>query len=146
MKTDWHKRFFDLAFHFSRWSKDSTQVGAVAVNSEKRLLSMGYNGIPSGCDDNLETRKERPTKYFYTEHAERNLIYNAAREGVNLKGSTLYCTMFPCADCARGIIQTGIKEVVAPKPNLELEKWGEHFKVTLELFKEAGVNYIEYSP
>jgi dCMP deaminase len=145
MKTDWQRRFFNLALHIASWSKDTTQVGAVIVDMNKRILSTGYNGMPSRCDDTLPHRLERPSKYYYMEHAERNAIYTAGRNGVPLLAGVMYCTMFPCADCARAIIQAGITEVVAPKPDLELEKWGEHFKVALELFKESNVivRYIE---
>ena len=127
-KTNWHKRFYDLALHIASWSKDrSTKVGAVIVDCDKRILATGYNGFPSGCDDTKEERHQRPAKYMYTEHGERNAIYNAVKSGVRLQGATLYCTMFPCADCTRAIIQSGIKTIITPVPNMELAAWKEHF-------------------
>jgi dCMP deaminase len=122
------------------WSKDTnTKVGAVIVDTDNIVLSMGYNGFPRGCDDTKEDRYEKPIKYLYTEHAERNALYHAARHGVSLKGCTLYVTLFCCADCARGIIQSGITKVVAPKPDVEHVKWGEHFKAAIDMLNEANV-------
>jgi len=142
---NWNKNFMDLAFHVSQWSKDrSTKVGAVIVDDKKTVISMGYNGFPRGCDDDKEERHERPMKYLYTEHAEKNAIYNAARNGNSLDGKTLYVTtLFPCVDCAKAIIQSGIKKVVATKPDFDHERWGESFKVSLELFRETDV-IVEY--
>lgn len=100
---------------------------------------MGYNGIPRGCDDGVESRYDRPTKYLYTEHAERNAIYHAARHGVSLKDCRIYVTLFPCADCARAIIQSGITKIIAPEPDTTHEVWGEHFKAAIEMMKEAKI-------
>ena len=136
---DWDKTFLNLAHDIAKWSKDkSTKVGAVIVE-DKRIISVGYNGFPRGSNDDLEERHERPLKYKWSEHSERNAIYNAAANGHALTGTTLYCTMFPCTDCARGIIQSGIIRVVSIEPDLELPIWGEHFKVSLEMFSECGV-------
>ena len=142
---DWNKRFIELSKHIATWSKDiNTVTGAVIADKDHRIVSVGYNGFPSGCDDSCKERYERPLKYMYTEHAERNAIYNAARIGVSTKDCTLYVMWFPCADCARAIIQSGITKLVCKEPDLELPKWGEHFKIALEMLKEAKVeiNYI----
>lgn len=141
----WNKRFFDLALHASQWSKDnSTKVGAVIINDKKRILSTGYNGFPTGVDDDVEERHQRPKKYFFAEHAERNAIYNSARAGVSLEGSTMYVTMFPCADCARAIIQSGISKLFTPIPDKNREDWKESFQMSLEMLNESGVevNYF----
>jgi dCMP deaminase len=103
---------------------------------------MGYNGFPRGCDDSVASRYERPDKYLYTEHAERNAIYHAARHGVTLKGCSMYVTLFPCADCARGIIQAGIKKLYSPTPDVDHERWGIHFKTSLVMLEEANVEVI----
>ena len=77
-----------------------------------KIVSTGYNSFPRGIDDNVAERQERPEKYFWFEHAERNAIYNAARIGVSTKGCTMFLTCdIPCADCARGIINAGIIKV-----------------------------------
>lgn len=139
----WDKKFIKLSKHVSVWSKDKNKkVGAVIVDSDNIVLSMGYNGIPRGCDDTDESRYERPTKYLFTEHAERNAIYHAARHGVSLKECKMYVTLFPCADCARAMIQSGITKLVAPEPNLNHEVWGEHFKAAIQMMKEANVEVI----
>lgn len=142
---NWDKKFIGLSRHISEWSKDTNRkVGAVIVDVDNVVLSMGYNGIPRGCDDKVEARYERPAKYLYTEHAERNAIYHAARHGVSLKDCRMYVTLFPCADCARAMIQSGIKQLIAPQPDLEHEIWGEHFKVAIQMMEEAKVEIILY--
>jgi len=142
---NWDKRFYNLAEYISNWSKDrSVGVCAIIVNKDHRIVSIGYNGFPSGCDDNKIGRHIRPAKYLYTEHGERNAIYNAAKLGVSLNGCAMYIyPLFPCADCARAIIQSGIDRIVSTRPDLENKNWGEHFKVALELFKETKVK-IKY--
>lgn len=141
----WDRRFFDLAKHVSSWSKDkSTKTGAVIVK-DRQVLSLGYNGFPRGVNDDIEERHDRPAKYAFTEHGERNAIYNAISNGIPLKGSTIYSTFFPCIDCCRAIIQTGIVEVVTPNPVNASDVWKESFKLSLELFNEVGIN-IKYIP
>ncbi|MFW5847515.1 MAG: deoxycytidylate deaminase [bacterium] len=143
---DWDKRFIELSEFVSSWSKDkSIGICAIIATKEHRVVSMGYNGFPSGADDSIEERYERPTKYLYTEHAERNAIYSAARQGISLNGCTIYHKWFPCADCARAIIQSGIDTVVCEEPDLTTPKWGEHFKAALEMFKECGITIRYYN-
>jgi dCMP deaminase len=140
---NWDKKFIKLSKHISEWSKDKNKkVGAVIVDNDNIVLSMGYNGIPRGCDDSDECRYERPTKYLFTEHAERNAIYHAARHGVSLKNCKMYVTLFPCADCARAMIQSGITKIIAPEPNLEHEVWGTHFKAAIQMMEEANIQII----
>jgi len=140
----WDKKWKEILDQVKTWSKDkSTQVSAVIIDEESNTpITFGYNGFPRGCNDDVESRHRRPQKYLWTEHSERNAIYNAAREGKSLKGKTLYVSMFPCADCARAIIQSGLKKVVTPEPNLSLENWGESFEVSLEMMKEVGIEII----
>jgi dCMP deaminase len=111
--TGWDNRWLELCNLISTWSKDrSTKFGCVIVNSRQSVLSLGWNGFPRDINDKIESRHERPTKYLWTEHAERNAIYNAASTGNILLGSTLYVNGIPCADCARAIIQSGIVKVI----------------------------------
>ena len=111
----WDEYFMGVAMLSSYRSKDpNTQVGACIVNDKNRIMSMGYNGFPSGCSDD-EFPWERDgdaydTKYPYVCHAELNAILNC--RGANLEGSRLYVALFPCNECAKAIIQSGIKEVV----------------------------------
>ena len=139
----WDVRFLRLALEVSTWSKDrSTQVGAVIVGEDRSPGPYGYNGFPRFIDDEKEERHSRPSKYDWTEHAERNAIYNAARMGVALKGSTIYVTHVPCADCARAIIQVGITRVVTIASCMEggfSERWSEAAEITREMLAEANI-------
>ena len=143
---NWDKRFLELALHISKWSKDtSTKVGAVIANDEHRALSIGYKGFPSGVNDSVEWRYERPQKYKYTEHAERNAVYSAARNGININGATIYLHWYPCVDCARAIIQAGIKTLIGRKPDWDDKTWGADFKIAKELFEESGVKVVFFN-
>lgn len=111
----WDEYFMGIALLSAERSKDpGTQVGACIVDADHKILSMGYNGMPCGCHDKFMpwARDGAPfdTKYMYVCHAELNAILNYA--GVSLKGATIYTTLFPCNECAKAVIQAGIKEVV----------------------------------
>jgi dCMP deaminase len=128
--------------HAREFSKDeSTKVAAMIIGREgHEIRSSGYNGMPRGCRDDVPARQERPEKYFWYEHAERNAIYNAARVGTQLSGSLLLVTMYPCMDCARAIVQAGIEEVVTFNPSTEFTaRWGSHLEKTKELLDECGI-------
>ncbi|TSA39543.1 CMP deaminase [archaeon] len=163
----WDQRFLELARVVAGWSKDrSTQVGCVIVSATGNVLSTGFNGFPRGCYDSaadvleglshrrpgdlspmerdrlrlrVEARHERPTKYAWTEHAERNAIYNAARNGTRLEGATVYVPWFPCTDCMRAIIQSGIAVLVCASPNFADPRWGNDFQLSVEMAAEAGL-------
>lgn len=132
--------YLAVAKQMAQLSKDrSTKVGAVIVDRDRIPRSMGYNGFPRGIDDTIEERHDRPAKYLWTEHAERNAIYNFARP--YFKGTVLYSTHPPCADCARAIVQVGISEVrvVGTLDN----RWNESTQVAALMFEEAGIIYRE---
>ena len=138
----WDERFMLLAHEIAGWSKErGRRVGAVIVGPDKEIRATGFNGFPRGVDDDVESRhaKETGAKYLWSSHAERNAIYNAARIGVALKGCTLYVPWFPCIGCAQAIIQCGIVELVAYKPDMTEEKWAAEFKIVLQMLSEAGV-------
>lgn len=141
MSTQWDQRFLNLAEHIATWSKDrSRQVCAVIVNDDNRLVSLGYNGFPSGIDDNVEERHERPAKYDWTVHGEENAIANAARVGVSTMNCTMYVNLFPCARCSGIIINSGIKRVVCNKaPNFNDSKYGNEFRVSVKKLREANI-------
>jgi dCMP deaminase len=145
---EWTEYFLNIAEQVKQKSKDqSTQIGAVIVGEDKEVLSTGYNSFPRGLDDSLPERQERPEKYFWMEHAERNAIYNAARIGVSLKNSTIYLTSgLPCMDCARGIVNSGIKTVYCKQicTTKNKDKWDESQKKSLELLGECDVDVIYY--
>ena len=138
--TKWDKRYLDLTYAVSKWSRDpSTQIGAVAVGSKGQVLSQGYNGFPRGIKDSRDRYEDRETKYKLIVHAEQNLIYNATYNGVSLDGSTLYVTGLPvCSECAKGVIQVGIKRVVMPHLD-DMKTWKESWDLTVCMFREAGV-------
>ncbi len=127
------------AVRASKASTDrSTQVGCVFVSNSGEIVASGANTFPRGVIS-TEERHQRPEKYLWTEHAERNAIYAAARKGVCLEGTRVYLPWFPCMDCARALVQVGVIEVIGVKPDLTDPKWGEDFKRAESLFREAGV-------
>lgn len=143
--SDWDSRFLGLARHVSSWSKDqSTKTGSVIVGPDKEIRSVGFNGFPRGCNDDVAERHDRSAKYSFTEHAERNAIYNAARLGVPLKGCTIYMVWYPCADCARAIIQAGITRMVCMPSEHARDKTsdGWAFESATAMLNEAGVEIV----
>lgn len=111
---DWETYFMGLALLSSQRSKDpNTQVGACIVSEDNKILSMGYNGFPNGCsDDEFPWEREGEeinSKYMYVCHSELNAILNSK---CDLKGATIYVTLFPCNECTKAIIQSGIKKVI----------------------------------
>lgn len=134
----WSDRFLALAEHIAEWSQDpSTKVGAVIVDSQKRVVSMGYNGFPRGIKDLPERYKNRETKHLFVCHAERNAIDNAPR---SVEGCTIYVPLLPCNECAKSIIQSGIKKVVTYQPTRE-DKF--NWDITRLMFQEAGISLYE---
>lgn len=136
----WHQRFYKLALEISSWSKDSTKVGAVIVTPQKRVVSTGYNGEPYGASDS-PSREAPALKYLYREHAERNAIYNAAAIGVSIFGASLYSTKFPCADCARAIVQAGLARVVCPAPTPS-KTWAKSQQAAKTILQECSVEIL----
>ena len=147
--------FMNMARLIAMRSKDpNSQVGAVIVANDDRILSLGYNGFPNSCsDDEFPWERDIPniedpdelfldTKYAYVVHAELNAILNY-RGGRSLEGSKLYVTMFPCNECAKSIIQSGIKYVI-----YEIDKYPDQpsKKATLKMFDAAGVKITQYTP
>ena len=123
----WDKRLFNLAKHVAEWSSDpGTKVGSVIAGPGNDVRALGYNGLPRDIEDTAGFF-ERPLKYLWIEHAERNAIYAAARVGLALPGCRMYVSWFPCADCARAIVQVGLKEVICAEPDWSDRVWGEQF-------------------
>ena len=144
---NWDEYFINIAEQVKLKSKDNkTKIGVVIVGKDNEIVSTGYNSFPRGINDTIDERQERPEKYYWFEHAERNAIYNAARIGVSTKGTTMYLTCgIPCADCCRGIINAGITKIVCEvgEAGAKGPKWEESGKRSLEMFTEADV-IIEY--
>lgn len=143
----WNIRFLELAEHFSKWSKDpSTRIGAVAVSEDKQILSNGWNGFPRGIEDSDERLNDRETKYKYVVHAEKNLIYNATHNGVSLRGASLYVFGLPCcAECAKAVIQVGIKKICCGFDGEYKDNWKESVEFAESLFKEVKIDFTYYS-
>lgn len=140
----WDEYFMSIAILSSFRSKDtSTKVGACIVSKEHKVLSLGYNGMPIGIDDEKiswkrEAEDELDTKYPYVCHAELNAILNT--ENV-LKGATLYVTLFPCNECAKAVIQSGIKKVIF----LDDKYHNKTYSIaSRKLFEMAGIETQQY--
>lgn len=140
----WDEYFMGVALLAAKRSKDpNTQVGACIVDSNNVILTTGYNGFPQGCsdDDFPWDREGEITKYPFVVHAELNAILNAS--GKSLRGSRIYVALFPCNECAKAIIQTGISEVVylsdkyADTPGTKASKM---------MLRAAGVTLTQFTP
>jgi dCMP deaminase len=146
MQKTWDEYYLEMAALVASRSEDeSTKCGSVIVGLSNQVISTGYNGFPRGVT-NLPERNERPIKYKYFEHAERNAIYNAARSGVSTLGSVIYMTGYPCCDCARAIIQAGITAIILPgaRKNAEfVARWKDNLEVAIPMLREAGVKIID---
>lgn len=144
---NWVSYYKQLANTVKLKSKDKyTQIGAVIVGKDGEIVSTGYNSFPRGLDDGLNYRQERPEKYYWFEHAERNAIYNAARIGVSTKGTTMYLSCgLPCADCARGIINSGVTRIFCERVDVTKgEMWKESQERSWDMFMETGVMVCFY--
>ena len=143
----WDEYFMGVAKLSGMRSKDpNTQVGACIVSDSNKILSMGYNGFPKGCsDDEFPWGKGDPDdyndKYLYVTHSELNAILNY--RGGSLEGSKLYVTLFPCNECAKAIIQSGIKELIY----LSDKYHDTHASIaSRRMFNMTGVKYRAYQP
>ncbi len=142
----WDEYFMGIALLSAQRSKDnSTQVGACIVSPDHKILSLGYNGMPKGCHDDVmpweRTGDPLDTKYLYVCHAELNAILNA--DIGTLRGTTVYVTLFPCNECTKAIIQTGIAEIVYLD-----DKYHDTDGTTASrrMLDMAGVKYRRYTP
>lgn len=140
----WDQYFMGIAKLSAMRSKDpNTQVGACIVSQDNKILSMGYNGFPRGCDDDeFPWNREGDlydSKYAYVTHSELNAILNY--RGGSLEGTKLYVTLFPCNECAKAIIQSGIKEVI-----YDSDKYADTPSViaSKRMMDAAGVRYHQY--
>ena len=140
----WDEYFMGIAMLSAQRSKDpSTQVGACIVSNDNKILSVGYNGAPNGYDDNtMPWDREGDflnTKYAYVCHAELNAILN--NKGSNLEGAKIYVDLFPCNECAKAIIQSGIKEIIYRSDKYNGTDANIASKKMLDY---CGVKYIQY--
>lgn len=138
----WDEYFMSMAHLSAKRSKDpNTRVGACIVNSNKRVVGLGYNGFPRGCEDDVypwyRDGSFLDTKYAFVVHAELNAILNSIQD---LKGCTIYVSLFPCNECAKAIIQSGIRKVV-----YESDKYDgtEGNTASKKMFQDAGVELVQ---
>jgi len=139
----WDEWFMGMVYDTARKSKDpSTKIGAVIVK-DKRPILFGYNGLPQKVKD-LPERMQRPIKYKWTEHGERNAIYCGARFGIATDGTTLYTQAVPCMDCARGVINSGIVKIIVHRQTEDLfdvhPQWATDCAMSRDMLAEAGVS------
>jgi len=142
----WDEYFLKMIPLIRSRSKDKhTKVGCVIVSEDHNVLSTGYNSLPAGVNDFISERYERPMKYNWMAHSEENAISSAAKNGIKLKGSTIYMMGWPCVNCARMIIGAGIREIVYSIP--ESNKWNSQKydanmeKISKMMLYEAGIIY-----
>ena len=144
----WDEWFMRMVYVVASKSKDkSSKIGSIIVN-HNQIVKIGYNGFPSGVDDNVIERHARPAKYSFTSHSESNAILFAAKDGVKTDGCILYTNGLPCKDCAKDIIQSGIKTVIYHKQfddkwndyDFKREHWAGHDHITTTMFNESGVS------
>ena len=141
----WDEYFMGIAILASKRSKDpNTQVGSCIANDDNIIVSIGYNGFPRGCSDDEFPwdRNESPlnSKYLYVCHAELNAILNCAVGSV--RGCTVYTTLFPCNECAKAIIQSGIKKIIFNENKYELS---DSCIASRKMFAKSGVDIVEYN-
>lgn len=141
---NWDEYFMGIAMLSAERSKDpSTQVGACIVSNENKILSVGYNGMPRNCDDDSypwdREGEALDTKYMFVCHAELNAILNYS--GSNLRGSKVYVTLFPCNECAKALIQSGVSEVIYYS-----DKYSDSFSTLAakRMFESAGIKMTAY--
>lgn len=140
----WHLRFLRLAQEVASWSKDpSTQVGCVIVDQSRRVVSLGFNGLPAGLHDTAERLLDRELKLALTIHAEENALLFASRP---VHGCVAFVTRHPCAHCAAKLIQSGIGAVIhLSNPDFD-RRWADNLAISGQVLAEAGIPVLAIAP
>lgn len=142
--TKWDSRFIRIAQEVQSWSKDpSTKCGCVLVK-ERRIIATGYNGLPASLSDSLDRYQNREFKLAAIIHAEKNALFNAAKNGTTVEGCSAYITWPPCSQCSSALIQAGITRVICPHPLSGPERWRNNFILANDLLNEASVKILYY--
>ena len=148
--SNWDEWFIKLVYLIASKSKDkSSKIGAVLVK-DTQIISTGYNGFPMGVNDNVLDRHERPKKYHYVVHAEVNCLFLAARNGGCTNNCAVYTNVISCVECAKGMINAGIKKLIYHKQcqdqleKFPIEKWQEQKEIVETMLRESGVELIEF--
>ena len=144
--TGWDDFFFAICDVVKKKSKDpSSQFGSVICDKQCRVLGVGFNGFPRGVRDTPERYTDRDVKLLLCEHSERNAIYSAAAIGIPLKGTVMYINGFPCADCARAVVQSGIQFLHCIMPDPEFEaRWKPSLDAARIILAEGKVRLFEH--
>ena len=141
-----YKNMLALCQEVAQHSPDSKKVGCVIASPEDEVLMWACNDFVRGAAQTPE-RLQRPTKYIWIEHAERNAIYKAAMAGIPLEGTTMYINWWPCIDCCRAIIQSGIKKIVSSQgPDFDHPRWGDQFRAAQQILDESDVEQVIVPP
>ena len=147
---DWDEWFMRMVYIIASKSKDrSSKIGAVIVNNNQ-IVKVGYNGFPMGVDDDIAIRHDRPLKYSFVSHAESNAIFFAARDGAKTDGCSMYTNGLCCVECAKAVIQSGIKNLIYHRQfqdkwnEFRREKWDGHNEITTQMFLESNVKVIQF--
>lgn len=137
----WDRRFLEAAKCISNWSPDpSSKIGAVAINDQNLPLAWGWNAFPRKMVSLTEAEVDKETKYKYVIHAEANTVYNCTRNNISLLNAKLYVYGIPpCIDCAKAIIQVGIKQVFSLVRRETSSKWMDSYQDSVKLFQEVGI-------
>ncbi len=146
MELDNQRKMLEIAYLVAKQSNDpSTQNGALLINGREDIVGIGINQFPRGVRETAE-RWQQPLKYKIVEHAERDVLYDATREGVPTEGLTMVCPWAPCTDCARAIIQCGIKKLITHKQAFDRspEFWKQDIEIALTILQEAGIEHVAY--
>ena len=139
MATLSNQQLCGLCDSVAKESPDTTKVGCVITSPSGEVLVTACNDFVKGAKKTPE-RLQRPQKYTWIEHAERNAIYTAAAKGIPLEGTTMYINWWPCVDCCRAIIQSGISKIVSSRgPDYNCPRWGSQFEVVREILSESSV-------
>jgi len=146
----WDEWFMRMVYEVSNKSKDkSSKIGSIIVNNNQ-IVKIGYNGFPRGVNDDIEERHNRPLKYKFTAHSEANAIFFAAKDGVKTDGCSMYTNGISCLECAKAIIQSGIKIVIYHKQyqdkwdKYRREQWDGHSEITKTMFDESKIKLLCY--
>lgn len=148
-RPNWDEYFMQMIPLVASRSLDpNTKIGAIITDNQNCIVSTGYNSFCRGANDNKPERYERPEKYKWIEHADRNAIYTAARKGISVEGCTMYLPGLPCIDCARGIVQSGIKRVVYDydkQKAWDSPRYKDDFDTSLQILREGKVYIIAWT-
>ena len=140
------EEFLRNAYCIAAQSRDSSSQNGATLVSNGEIIGTGSNNFPIGVEFNAERASKRPDKYRFFEHAERNAIYSAARAGLKVFESVMFCPWAACCDCARGVINSGVASLVVHQERMDMtpERWQDNVDDALNMMTEAGITIIRH--